>query len=101
MSRRRWTRRSARTATGGWFRRLVLPTLWLTATVLAKASGIVFGPACLLLIGLEYVWTTPGGRRWHLLFRLVGDVTVIGTAALTLGVLYIGTEWQPSEALPV
>src|SRR5262245_32626150 len=39
----------------GWFRRVGLPMFWFAAAVLAKASGIVFGPLCLLVVELERV----------------------------------------------
>jgi hypothetical protein len=37
----------------GWFKRLGLPALWFAAAVLAKASGLVFGPMCLGVIELH------------------------------------------------
>src|SRR5262245_443647 len=37
----------------GWDRRVGVPAFWFAAAVLAKASGLVFGPICLLLVELE------------------------------------------------
>ncbi|HLN27016.1 MAG TPA: hypothetical protein VK395_04690 [Gemmataceae bacterium] len=37
----------------GWGRRLALPMVWFAAAILAKASGMVFGPICLLVVELE------------------------------------------------
>jgi hypothetical protein len=42
------TRRRAK-----WVVRVGLPAFWFGAAVLAKASGLVFGPICLLLVELE------------------------------------------------
>jgi hypothetical protein len=36
-----------------WPRRVGLPALWFAAAVLAKASGLVFGPLCLAMVELE------------------------------------------------
>ena len=36
-----------------WRRRLAWPVFWYGAAVLAKASGLVFGPLCLVVIELE------------------------------------------------
>ncbi|HET6880118.1 MAG TPA: glycosyltransferase family 39 protein, partial [Pirellulales bacterium] len=40
-----------------WWRRVALPGVWFGAAVLAKASGLVFGPLCLLAIEAERWWT--------------------------------------------
>lgn len=37
----------------GWIARVGLPGLWLGAALLAKASGMVFGPLCLVVVELE------------------------------------------------
>jgi hypothetical protein len=51
-----------------WFRRVAVPAFWFGATVLAKASGLVFGPVCLLVVELEYRFTKNRGggvvRSW-------------------------------------
>jgi hypothetical protein len=38
---------------GGWLRRVGLPAFWFAAAVLSKASGLVFGPVCLVAVELE------------------------------------------------
>jgi hypothetical protein len=38
----------------GWFRRIALPGAWFAASLLAKASALVFGPLCLLAVELEW-----------------------------------------------
>jgi hypothetical protein len=37
-----------------WSRRIAIPGFWFAATMLAKASGLVFGPLCLFVVELEY-----------------------------------------------
>jgi hypothetical protein len=37
----------------GWFRRVGLPTFWFGACLLAKASGLVYGPVCMLVVEAE------------------------------------------------
>jgi hypothetical protein len=39
-----------------WFRRIAIPGFWFAATMLAKASGLVFGPLCLFIVELEYLF---------------------------------------------
>src|SRR5262249_39403848 len=36
-----------------WLRRVGVPAFWFAAAVLAKASGLVFGPLCLLVVEME------------------------------------------------
>ena len=38
---------------GPWLRRVGWPTLWFAAAILAKASGLVFGGICLIVIEAE------------------------------------------------
>lgn len=55
--------RSGREA--GWPRRVGVPTLWFAIAVLAKASGLVFGILCLLVVEWERL-----GRGFSIIFRL-------------------------------
>src|SRR5207237_1443167 len=43
----------------GWFGRIGLPTFWYAVAILAKASGLVFGPICLLVVELSLVVGSP------------------------------------------
>src|SRR5262249_44858293 len=45
----------------GWLRRVGLPAFWFAAAVLAKASGLVFGPLCMVVVELERVLRNPQG----------------------------------------
>lgn len=72
----------------GRFRRLVLPTFWFAATVLSKASGIVFGPLCLLAMELE-LFARYGNRR-RLRWACV-ELTLIAGIGLILACLYCGS----------
>jgi hypothetical protein len=48
---------------GCWWRRIGVPGIWFAATLLAKASGLVFGPLCLLAVGVERTWAAAERRR--------------------------------------
>ncbi|HVA48771.1 MAG TPA: glycosyltransferase family 39 protein, partial [Pirellulales bacterium] len=44
-----------------WWPRVGLPGLWFGAALLAKASGMVFGPLCLIAVEAHRMWNT---RPW-------------------------------------
>jgi hypothetical protein len=97
----------------GWLPRIGLPALWLAASILAKASGMVFGPLCLLAVELERLLTMrpeaagshpPIGvdsyqsRLWRLSSclprSLERDIIKIVAWAMLLVFLYCGCDWQ-------
>jgi hypothetical protein len=88
----------------GWLRRVGWPACWFAAAVLAKASGLVFGPICLLVVEGERLvaggWRpVPDGR--HLLAacrKPVADLAQIGLLGLVLVFLYCGCDWQPQPS---
>jgi hypothetical protein len=51
------------TREAGWKRRLGLPALWYGLAISAKASGLVFGPLCMLAVELERLIRTGAFRR--------------------------------------
>jgi hypothetical protein len=88
----------------GWFHRIVVPSFWFAATVLAKASGLVFGPLCLLAVEWDrqsavdppvssFFWSLR-----HLLRALCRDPLLIGVIGLLLVFLYCGCDWQPEPS---
>jgi hypothetical protein len=92
---------------GGWFRRLAVPAFWFGAAVLAKASGLVFGPLCMLAVELEGLLHSgvavdgedggDTGRFRHGLARLWavrGDFLWIIGGGLTLAFVCCGSDWQ-------
>jgi len=109
-----------------WGRRLALPTVWFAAAILAKASGLVFGPICLLVVELERFFSlrrdakrndrtedsiresglAPAARDSSLLrdcfhflwggFRR--DLLRITFSALVLVFLYCGCDWQTQRS---
>jgi hypothetical protein len=97
---------------GGWLRRVGLPALWFAAAVLAKASGLVFGPVCLVAMELDRVVRAgdPVGeeRRSSLLGWALGivmrllaswrDCVQIFGIGLVLVFVYCGSDWQPQPA---
>ena len=97
----------------GWFRRIGLPAFWYGAAILAKASGLVFGPICLLVVelclithspwdALRHPWKVlgalwegtpngPGEKPLH--FRR--DFLHILAGAMVLVFVYCGCDWRP------
>jgi hypothetical protein len=104
-----------------WFWRVGVPAIWFAGAVLAKASGLVFGPLCLMLIELEQRFTGSAQGAdpppstgflhgvWTTLFapRFRHDLLQIGFLGMALVFLYCGCDWrtQPhfikwAESLP-
>lgn len=101
-----------------WRWRVGVPALWFGATVLAKASGLVFGPLCLAAVELERLLsgkTCPSGsvrdqegneegrptwllRAWAGLGPLRRDGAQIIALGIVLVFVYCGCDWrvQPS-----
>ena len=80
--------RTARDAS--WLRRIGVPTLWYAATVLAKASGLVYGPLCLLAVEVQRLANT--GQR--ALKPVARDLVQIVGGGLVLIFLYCGSDWH-------
>jgi hypothetical protein len=91
----------------GWLRRIGLPALWFGAAVLAKASGMVFGVVCLLVMELERLlcagaFSNPpatGLKSYlgHILNRLKPsgrDLAFIVAGGFTIVFLYCGSDWR-------
>lgn len=92
----------------GWIRRVGVPTLWFAATVLSKASGLVLGPVCLLVLEIERLVsaealkaaTLPSGPWMRLrqgLRRLQPfrrDLVHILVGGLVLVFVYSGSDWR-------
>ncbi len=98
--------RSSRDA--GWIRRLAVPTAWYAAAVLAKASGLVFGPLCMFAIEVERLArkgafrADPPADDWqawarHALRQLQPfrrDIVRIVVVGLALVFLFCGSDWK-------
>jgi hypothetical protein len=94
-----------------WPRRIALPVIWYAAAVLAKASGLVFGPLCMVVLEGERLarngtlrwptWSSPREwlrNTWSILQPLRRDLTIIVGAGLALVFLYCGCNWQPEPS---
>jgi len=92
---------------GGWFPRLAVPGFWFGAAVLAKASGLVFGPLCMLAVELERIvrageatdHEAGSAARWfrHGLGKLWAvrrDFVWIFAGGLALAFVCCGSDWQ-------
>jgi hypothetical protein len=97
---------------GQWLRRVGWPALWFAAAVLAKASGLVFGGLCLIVIEAERrlapLWDgdarVRGKDLWAALWRAPargtfrGDLTQIVFLGMALVFVYCGCDWQPQAS---
>jgi hypothetical protein len=98
--------RTGRTA--GWGPRIVMPAVWFGAAVLAKASAIVFGPLCLIVIEFERLARRADPRDpvrpslWAILRQLTGfmrrDLAVIMLGGFVLVFSYCGSDWTPQRS---
>lgn len=97
---------------GTWPRRLLLPAFCFGLTLLAKASALVFGPICMLVLGLEHLirkevlpslerfsWRSLISQTWSRLGGLRRDMTWIGLGGLLVAFVYVGSDWQPQKSL--
>ncbi len=95
----------------GWFRRVGLPAFWLAAAILAKASGLVFGPLCLVVVELERRLAddtqVPASWAGRWVRRPLGilltnpfrrDCLQLGTLGLVLAFVYCGCDWRTQPA---
>jgi hypothetical protein len=89
----------------GWLRRVGLPMFWFAAAVLAKASGIVFGPLCLVVVELERVLRlrqAEAPTQYSVLSTqysaLRRDLTLIMGGGMVLIFLYCGCDWNPEPS---
>lgn len=90
--------RQGRDASWGW--RIGLPALCFATALLAKASGLVFGPLCLLAVEVERLWQqgTPARDWWNRGRALARDLVQIGLIGLGLVFVYCGSDWQPEPS---
>ena len=91
----------------GWGWRLGVPTCWFAAAVLAKASGLVFGPICLFMVELERFaragqlrdnwpagWRARLGHFWAMWSPWRRDLWRIGLGGMVLVFIYCGSDFK-------
>src|SRR5262249_10176516 len=97
----------------GWFWRVGVPGLWFAATILSKASGLVFGPLCLGVVELErrFLQELPAAstkslsewvRRPFVLLLIPPfrrDFFQLACLGIVLVLVYCGSDWQTQPAL--
>jgi hypothetical protein len=96
---------------GGWFRRVGLPAFWFGACLLAKASGLVYGPLCMFVVEAERLARSGGfaglrrgslwrrlGAAWAAFRPLRSDGTWILLGGLLLTFVYCGCDWKPQPS---
>jgi hypothetical protein len=76
-----------------WTSRVGVPALWFAASVLAKASGLVYGALCLIVVEIERHWGTRTleGQQLRSFRR---DLMQIVGCGLAVVFLYCGSDWQ-------
>lgn len=99
-----------------WWLRVGVPTIWFAAALLAKVSGMVFGPICLFVIEAERLYRMGAFRRqsqvatsagaaasgwWSALTGYVGcfrpfmkDFWQIWLLGFLLVFVYCGSDWE-------
>jgi hypothetical protein len=95
----------------GWRWRCGVPALWFGLALLAKASALVYGPICLVVIELERLaragaFACPPGTSWRERCRhgwqqfrpAIKDLWTIGCAGLAVMFVYCGCDWQPEPS---
>lgn len=85
---------------GGWLRRVGVPAVCFAALLLAKASAVVFGPVCLAIVALAWIAGRPAAVPRPIRSLLL-DVPQLLAIGFVLAALYIGSDWRPSEMIPV
>jgi hypothetical protein len=78
----------------GRFRRLVVPGVWFGLAVLAKASAIVYGPVCLMIIELHRLAGTGLPLRTKL-WSMRRDLSWIAAVGLVVTFVYCGSDFRP------
>jgi hypothetical protein len=74
-----------------------LPAIWLGAVILSKASGLIFGPICMLAILVDRWRQNRHGPNSQPLYRWLWqarrDVAMIICLALGIVFVYVGSDW--------
>jgi hypothetical protein len=98
---------------GGWWRRVALPMFWYAAAVSAKASALVFGPLCMLVVELcvaDNPWTVLSSFCRLPFWKQRGaegagpgsssrrDLVWIVTGGLVLVFVYCGSDWKSESS---
>lgn len=75
-----------------WLRRVGVPALWFAATVLAKASGLIFGPVCLFAVEIERLIRS--GSVTGRLRPFLRDAAQVVGLGLFVVFVYCGSDWH-------
>jgi hypothetical protein len=87
-----------------WLRRVGWPACWFAVALLAKASGLVFGPLCLVVVEAERLWRTRSvlSTQYSVLstqyIGVIRDLAQIFLLGLALTFVYCGCDWQPQPS---
>jgi hypothetical protein len=86
-----------------WWQRVGLPGVWFAAALLAKASGMVFGPLTLLAVEAERLWSRRrcggGAAGFSTTLRSsLRDLVQVGAVGFVLTLVYCGCDWRPEPS---
>jgi hypothetical protein len=85
-----------------WRWRVGAPMFWLAAAILAKASGLVFGPICMIAIEIDRILRSDEregnivSRIWTGLRRR--DLALITVGGIVLTFVYCGSDWHSQRS---
>jgi hypothetical protein len=92
----------------GWRRRCGVPGLWFGLALLAKASALVYGPICLVVVELERLvhagalacppgtpWGARAGHAWGRFRPVLRDLAAIGGLGVVVMFVYCGCDFEP------
>jgi hypothetical protein len=82
-----------------WPRRVVVPAIFYGLAVLAKASALIFGPLCLVVMEVQRLWHATAleaepARSRERISRSFVDISLIVLGGLAVTFLYCGSDWS-------
>ena len=85
-----------------WRWRVGVPMVWFAAAILAKASGLVFGPICMLAVEMDRILRSDAAEGSVFARLRAGlrrrDIAVITLGGIVLTFIYCGSDWQPQRS---
>ncbi len=80
-----------------WPQRRLIPGIWYGLSILAKASGMVFGGFCMIAVEIGRLIHSHASReQWKQAIRpFVRDAAVIVGIGMAITFFYVGSDWGP------
>jgi hypothetical protein len=77
-----------------WWQRIGIPGIWFWLAFMAKASALIFAPACMLAVEVERFVSGRDRNLVRVLLPLRHDAPRILMLGLVLAFVYCGSDWQ-------